>query len=295
MELKFSIFDSGTLVAGGTAFFNAADNSGNKTFSWEFDVDSLTLEKDVNYTVELYSEVGQNAIIHNPALFGMPLVDAKGNNANIHPQPDIDNDGNLVEPWEDSVSFSFLTEEPSVTFDVSGDSNLLIGDANSGKDVIYDTPQDDTVIGLDGDDELYASEGNDTLIGGADDDILVGGSGNDILFGGEGDDDLTGGEGADTFVWNQGDIGNDSVVDFSLAESDRLNIADLLSDENVTADTVHEYVHAGTSGNDLVLTIDPAGDVQSGGDYQITLVGAADLESQSLVDLLNQLQGTEVL
>ncbi|UYG02002.1 DUF5801 domain-containing protein [Halomonas sp. LR3S48] len=80
--------------------------------------------------------------------------------------------------------------------------------------------------------------GNDTLSGGAGNDILVGGAGDDLLMGGAGDDTLVGGLGADTFAWNLGDQGEagsaavDTVKDFSLAEGDRLDLSDLLSDNS---------------------------------------------------------------
>ncbi|MFQ3787610.1 BapA/Bap/LapF family large adhesin [Halomonas sp. A29] len=70
------------------------------------------------------------------------------------------------------------------------------------------------------------------------DDTLTGGDGNDVIVGGAGDDILVGGLGADTFVWNLGDQGVagsaaiDTVKDFSLAEGDRLDLSDLLSDNS---------------------------------------------------------------
>ena len=198
----------------------------------------------------------------------------------------------------------------------SGDYSVTFAKEEGGNAIIHNPSFLGTSLFLDGNDvhnihvpkneddwsETYSftldenvTVSDSVILGTEADETLVGSPEDNIIFAGGGDDEITGGEGADTFVWNQGDTGEDTVYDFSLDESDRLNIADLLSDENVTAETVHQYVQAGSSGADLVLTIDPAGDVMSGGEYEITLVGAADLESQSLVDLLNQLQGTDVL
>ena len=71
-----------------------------------------------------------------------------------------------------------------------------------------------------GDNLLRGFEGNDALLGGA---------GDDVLRGDRGRDQLTGGIGADRFVW--GEVtdsptnGMDTVLDFSSAEGDRLDLS----------------------------------------------------------------------
>ena len=74
--------------------------------------------------------------------------------------------------------------------------------------------------------------GNDILDGGAGNDILYGQGGNDTLIGGAGDDLLIGGSGNDTFVWQAGETGTDTVMDFKHiagGEQDVLDISQLLS------------------------------------------------------------------
>ncbi|EIM29309.1 calcium-binding protein [Microvirga lotononidis] len=73
----------------------------------------------------------------------------------------------------------------------------------------------ENVVGNSGDNVIRGGSGNDTLNGAG---------GNDTLHGGEGRDQLIGGAGADTFVFDTAVMKTaaDSVLDFSLAEGDRI-------------------------------------------------------------------------
>ena len=64
-----------------------------------------------------------------------------------------------------------------------------------------------------------ASSGNDTL---------TGTSGNDILQGGQGNDNLTGGLGADIFRFIKGELGLDTVTDFSKTQGDKIDLSGIL-------------------------------------------------------------------
>ena len=68
---------------------------------------------------------------------------------------------------------------------------------------------------------IYGEEGNDILWGGNGSDVLNGGTGNDSLAGGSGNDQLTGGTGKDTFQFTASS-GNDTITDFSVADTDTL-------------------------------------------------------------------------
>ncbi|MFV3334858.1 retention module-containing protein [Pseudomonas sp. NY15437] len=112
--------------------------------------------------------------------------------------------------------------------------------------------------------------GDDILEGGAGNDLMFGQGGNDKLIGGPGDDILYGGTGADEFIWKSGDTGHDVIKDFSIAEHDVLNFADLLQGETATASSLAHYltfsVNAGTtsigvsptSGGAVTQTVDLA-------------------------------------
>ncbi|MCP1622346.1 retention module-containing protein [Pseudomonas nitroreducens] len=112
--------------------------------------------------------------------------------------------------------------------------------------------------------------GNDILEGGAGNDLMFGQGGNDKLIGGPGDDIMYGGTGADEFIWKAGDTGHDVIKDFSIAEGDSLNLADLLQGALPNADSLSHYltfsVNSGTtsigvsptSGGTTTQTIDLA-------------------------------------
>lgn len=104
---------------------------------------------------------------------------------------------------------------------------LFGGDA---KDRLDGGAGDDLLLGGDDKDELYGKEGWDILHGGSGRDTLDGGAGDDILilggYGGDGDDIYRGGSGADRYLLTDS-FDRDVVSDFSIAEGDRLVLADL--------------------------------------------------------------------
>jgi len=90
------------------------------------------------------------------------------------------------------------------------DNDVLFGDA--GVDIVWGNLGNDTIDG---------GDGNDQVRGGQGDDVVNGGAGNDFVSGDRGNDTITGGAGADLFHGSQ-DAGIDRVLDFSLAEGDRV-------------------------------------------------------------------------
>lgn len=115
----------------------------------------------------------------------------------------------------------------------------------AGNDRIYGLQDDDLLFGGVGNDFFGAGIGNDLIYGGAGDDRTQSSNGDDSLFGGAGNDVLTdglgadvyfGGAGSDAFVYQLDDdvdrdqggptstygVGDDRIVDFRLAEGDRI-------------------------------------------------------------------------
>ncbi|WP_219063690.1 S-layer family protein, partial [Pseudomonas sp. UMAB-08] len=108
------------------------------------------------------------------------------------------------------------------------------------------------------------SDGKDHLLGGDGNDILFGQGGNDILEGGNGNDTLIGGLGADTFAWKSGDIGNDVIKDFNVAQGDSIDLTDLLHNE--TASTIDNFLKlASASDGSAVLQVSSAGNLNAAG------------------------------
>ncbi|MDP2221111.1 MAG: calcium-binding protein [Hydrogenophaga sp.] len=110
----------------------------------------------------------------------------------------------------------------AVAYAHSGDLFASVNLANDaptdGDDVLYGTPNGDTldagagndiVLGLAGDDTILGGEGSDLIHGGDGDDVLDGDAGNDVIYGGWGADQLTGGTGSDQLF---GEWGGDTYV-----------------------------------------------------------------------------------
>ncbi len=108
-----------------------------------------------------------------------------------------------------------------------GNDTVATGDGDDfcvgGKDndVLFGGEGNDFVYGNLGDDSCTGGGGNDTVRGGQGTDALSGGGGNDFVSGDRGDDTMTGGAGADIFH-SSSDAGIDRVLDFSLADGDRV-------------------------------------------------------------------------
>jgi Ca2+-binding RTX toxin-like protein len=92
------------------------------------------------------------------------------------------------------------------------DNDSLSGSA--GQNLVYGNLGNDTCEG---------GDGADTIRGGQDNDVVRGGAGDDFVSGDKGDDTMSGGTGADSFH-TFGDAGVDRVLDFSLAEGDRVQL-----------------------------------------------------------------------
>ncbi|WP_293900801.1 calcium-binding protein [Phenylobacterium sp.] len=144
-----------------------------------------------------------------------------------------------------------------------GDDSIVGGvgfddaNGNMGNDTISTGPGDDYCVGGkdsdllfgdDGADFVYGNLGDDTCNGGAGNDIVRGGQGNDTLSGGDGADFVSGDRGDDTMIGGAGadifhsssDAGIDRVLDFSLAEGDRVQLdpGTTYSVAQVGADTI---------------------------------------------------------
>jgi Ca2+-binding RTX toxin-like protein len=132
-----------------------------------------------------------------------------------------------------------------IIYGLSGNDSLQGGNDD---DQIFGGDGIDTLLGqagndfLDGDagnDFLFGGDGNDLLRGGNGDDFLSGDSGGDSLIGGAGVDTMVGGLGADTFLPGDStrdqppdNFSTDFIVDFSVAQGDRLNVFDRYSGVN---------------------------------------------------------------
>jgi Ca2+-binding RTX toxin-like protein len=132
--------------------------------------------------------------------------------------------------------------------DINGNMGDDTAAGGLGDDWVVGGKDNDQLYGEEGGDVVWGNLGNDSLDGGAGADQVRGGQGDDLVIGGAGDDYVSGDRGADTIQGGSGadlfhsfgDAGVDRVLDFNLAEGDRvmLDPGTAYSTAQVGADTV---------------------------------------------------------
>ncbi|HEX5841060.1 MAG TPA: VCBS domain-containing protein, partial [Pseudomonas sp.] len=173
-----------------------------------------------------------------------------------------------------------------VTTQTPGNANtnwVLAG--TSGDDSLQggnNTNQHDLVFGNDLDDALTGRLGGDLLVGGAGNDSLNSGAGNDTLIGGTGNDTLTGSTGADTFVFGETGAPNlDTVLDYSFAEGDKLDLSALLDSNFSGGSQVSDFVQLVQAGSNITVQVDADGTANGAAFTDIALlsnIGTAGLD-----------------
>jgi Ca2+-binding RTX toxin-like protein len=143
--------------------------------------------------------------------------------------------------------------------DINGNMGDDTASGGFGDDWVVGGKDNDNLSGDTGGDIVWGNLGDDTLDGGFDndqvrggqgDDVLTGGAGDDFVSGDRGNDTVSGGFGADLFHGSQ-DAGIDRVLDFNLAEGDRvmLDPGTTYTLGQVGADTVIDM----GAGNEMIL------------------------------------------
>jgi serralysin len=132
--------------------------------------------------------------------------------------------------------------------DIQGNTGNDTERGGAGDDYVVGGKDNDVLFGDDGADLVYGNLGADTADGGAGNDVVRGGQENDSLSGGAGADFISGDKGSDTVAGGAGadvfhispDAGTDRVLDFNLAEGDRVQLdpGSTFSVAQVGADTV---------------------------------------------------------
>ncbi|TAJ70296.1 MAG: matrixin family metalloprotease [Phenylobacterium sp.] len=143
--------------------------------------------------------------------------------------------------------------------DINGNMGNDTCVSGGGDDWVVGGRDNDSLVGSAGQNLVYGNLGNDTCEGGDGNDIVRGGQDNDVIFGGAGDDYVSGDKGADTVTGGAGadifhtfgDAGLDRVLDFNLAQGDRVQVdpGTQYSVSQVGADTVIDM----TGGGQMVL------------------------------------------
>ena len=177
--------------------------------------------------------------------------------------------------------------------DADGDGDAdFVDTTGTGSGPGSATTGGDRLVATSGADGISALAGNDVIYGLGGNDIIDGGDGADIIFGGAGDDTLAGGAGADRFTWGVNDGGGtDTLVDFNAAQSDVLDLRDLLQGEGQDGVDLANYLNVETGNfdgdgldDDTRISINADGD--SGGTYtdQVIVLQDQTLNLQDLLD-----------
>ncbi len=137
----------------------------------------------------------------------------------------------------------------SADVDGDGDLDILSAEALENAVVWYEM--------------LYASADDFVNLVGSDyDDTLHGNDSDNTISGGAGVDTLYGGGGADTFIFEalHAYAENDTIEDFSTAEGDVIDISDLITNGDVDAGNITDYLNFDdSSGTHTVVQVDGAG------------------------------------
>jgi Ca2+-binding RTX toxin-like protein len=130
----------------------------------------------------------------------------------------------------------------------NGLANTITG--NEGDNRLFGNAGADTLFGMAGNDSLSGGDGADALSGGIGDDTLLGGADADRISGSTGADQIFGQAGADRFVYlDVGDssfavVGRDVLRDFKRVEGDRIDLAGIDANANLSGDQAFEYIGA---------------------------------------------------
>lgn len=184
----FSIFNSGTITATGTA-------GGAAIY-----VDNAESDGISGSTIYLNSGSPLLHLTNQGVVNGLIDLGFGPNSANAS------QDGGQIVNTGHINGAIYLSRTGAGLYDGRGGTQIGGIHLGGGTDTVY--------LGDDGE-IAYAGDGSGTIVGGAGADFIVAGAGSSTL---------TGGGGADTFVYRAGD-GNVTIADFSRAEGDKIDLS----------------------------------------------------------------------
>ncbi|MGK7947973.1 MAG: matrixin family metalloprotease [Xenococcaceae cyanobacterium] len=178
-------------------------DGGNGTLAYAFAPTNgdIRFDNGENWNLNLFLETAVHEIGHS-----LGLAHEDSNSAIMNP---------TIKNRFDGLGSAFLLED-----DINGIRSLYgsgsgsVNPLDSSSSVPTPTPS-----GFDG------TSGNDILVGDDLANVIKGFAGDDYLEGGRGDDNLEGGSGADTFAFSSLDGSVDTILDFSSAEGDLLEVS----------------------------------------------------------------------
>ncbi len=159
----------------------------------------IRFDNGENWNLNLFLETAVHEIGHS-----LGLAHEDSNSAIMNP---------TIKNRFDGLGSAFLLED-----DINGIRSLY-GSGSGLVNPLDSSSPAPTPSGFDG------TSGNDILVGDDLANVIKGFAGDDYLEGGRGDDNLEGGSGADTFAFSSLDGSVDTILDFSSAEGDLLEVS----------------------------------------------------------------------
>jgi Ca2+-binding RTX toxin-like protein len=227
--------------------------AGTIDISYDRDFYAANMTAGITYAVAMLGSSSGNGTLYDTRIYGT-----------------YNSSGILLNYGDDDSGFNweallFFTPQSTDTyyFDLggfgSGNGTFVVA-ITEGNGFITGTTSNNTLNGSAFTDYIYGSSGNDLLRGYGGDDYLDGGNNNDTLIGGTGKDYLYGGSGSDTFVFAETDA-VDIIIDFSIADLEKLNLSGLLSGYTAGISDVDEFIRFQNIGANTLVQVDVDGSV----------------------------------
>lgn len=255
------------VLYGGLGNDSLTGGSGNDTFVYDFGLDTVIESNTGTDALKIVGYSIDAAVFSNVSTYHTKITFSSGVD-----ELTINNLRNTAQYQVETIEFDdgFKTTLPNYASWVTGTASGDTQNGTASADVIRGLAGNDTISGLAGNDALHGGAGNDTVNGGDGDDLVHGGVGddtlygnnnNDTLYGGDGLDNLYGGSGADTFMFLANSAYNniDVIQDFSTAQSDKINLKDLLSQYDPVTEAITDFVQFSTSGSNTIVSVDADG------------------------------------
>lgn len=241
-------------------------NAGGGTLSYENN--ATYIEDSRQYSLMSYWSAASTGAYHAQFYAGTPLLDdivaiQRLYGANMTTRTDdtvygfnsnTEQEAFHLDSAKDAPIFAVWDAGGIDTFDFSGFADDQVIDLREGmfSDVGWLTGNVaiapgaiiENAIGGSGNDIVIGNEADNALTGHRGSDRLIGGGGDDVLSGGAGKDRLQGDDGADLFVFGsvRGRIGSDVIVDFDLAEGDKIDVSAIDARRHPSGDQSFHFI-----------------------------------------------------
>jgi serralysin len=241
-------------------------NAGGGVISYENN--AAYIEDSRQYSLMSYWSAANTGAYHAQFYAGTPLLDdivaiQRLYGANMTTRTDdtvygfnsnTEQDAFHLETAKDAPIFAVWDAGGIDTFDFSGFADDQVLDLREGmfsnvgrltlNVAIAPGAVIENAIGGSGDDIIIGNDADNALFGHRGRDKLIGGDGDDSLSGGWGKDRLQGGGGADLFVFDsvRGHIGSDVIVDFDIAEGDRIDLSSIDARRQASGDQAFHFI-----------------------------------------------------